>query len=206
MLTFLQVAAEKERLEQFKRDVTTQTQRLAQERNSLQTRLDASDDIMKQVDQMNRSRIAQIEREVEDAKASLALTAKQQQQMALDEQKREHDTVLEGLEGHFNEMMNLRVKAEKDALTEDMDRQMDQLQKESDRLITGLETAVGELKSEKVALSDELEKTTTKLETAEDSLYDLQQEVSWGFYMGFTVRRASIFHRFFDNISMGFQW
>jgi len=61
-------------------------------------------------------------------------------------------------------------------LREELDNQMGQLQHDSEKLITGLDNAMKDLRSEKLAMSRELEKATTQVEHAEDALYDLQQQ------------------------------
>ena len=68
-----------------------------------------------------------------------------------------------------------RVEAEKARMAEHLDEQMNDLQDENERLISGLETALSDLKKQKMEVTAELETTTTKLETAEDSLFDSQQ-------------------------------
>jgi chromosome segregation ATPase len=68
-----------------------------------------------------------------------------------------------------------RVDAEKARMAEHLDIQMNELQDENERLIEGLEAALSDLKKQKMEVTTELETTTTKLETAEDSLYDSQQ-------------------------------
>ena len=68
-----------------------------------------------------------------------------------------------------------RIEAEKLKMADHLDQQMNELQDENERLIEGLESALSDLKKQKMEVTNELETTTTKLETAEDSLYDSQQ-------------------------------
>jgi len=68
-----------------------------------------------------------------------------------------------------------RIEVEKSRMTDHLDEQMNELQDENERLIEGLESALSDLKKQKMEVTNELETTTTKLETAEDSLYDSQQ-------------------------------
>lgn len=169
--------AEQNRLESFKRDVSAQTQRVAQERNALQEKVDRADEVSRLVEEEHQLRLAQLQHEVEEQRANVTNHMKGEMQKALDKQKMEHDLVIEGVEGKYKEMMDMHVRATRAALEDDMDRNVAQLQEESDRLISGLEKAMLDLRKEKVGLTDQLEAITTKLENSEDALFDLQQEV-----------------------------
>jgi chromosome segregation ATPase len=83
---------------------------------------------------------------------------------------------LQELQTLCDEEMDKRLSDEHDWLQEEMDRHIGLMQDENEKLISGLEQAMGNLRTEKTGLTIELEKLTNKLEETEDTLYDLQQE------------------------------
>ena len=93
---------------------------------------------------------------------------------AIRDLEREQNEAMEAVEAKYKEIAERRIVVERTKLEEDMNLQIHQLQTESEGLITGLETAVAELKAERDNLSKDLDQTSSKLEDTEDTLYDLQ--------------------------------
>ena len=167
---------EEDRLEKFKSDVSSQIQQLAQERNDLQERVNQSDDMIRRMEVMNRTEVDNLRRDFNDEREMTELKFKNAKKLALKDLAEEQTATLDSLEEKYKDIADARVKREKEKMSADMSKQIAQLQDESEQLITGLEAAIGNLKEEKLALSEQLEKTATKLEDTEDSLFDLQQE------------------------------
>ena len=167
---------EEDRLDKFKQDVSAQIQQLAQERNDLQERVNQSDDMIRRMEIMNRTEVDNLRRDFQDEREMTELKFKNAKKLALKDLAEEQTATLDAVEEKYKDIAEARVKREKDKMSADMSRQIAQLQEESEQLITGLESAIGDLKQEKLALSEQLEKTATKLEDTEDSLFDLQQE------------------------------
>lgn len=65
----------------------------------------------------------------------------------------------------------------KATLDEEFGTQLEEINKENEKLVSSLEVAMGDLKNEKLSLSEQLEQTMTKLEDTEDSLFDSKQEI-----------------------------
>jgi len=168
---------EEERLEKFKRDVAAQQQLLAAERNELQERVNQSDELMKRIESLSQSEMNQMRKDFDAERTMLELKFSKAQKSALKDLAKEQNETLENVEAKYKDISDRRIRAEKTKMEEEMNKQISQLQFESEGLITGLEKAVADLKDEKTALNSELEKTATKLEDTEDSLYDLQQEM-----------------------------
>jgi hypothetical protein len=167
---------EEDRLSQFKRDVATQMQQLASERNELQERVNQSDDMIRRMETMNRTEVDQLKKDYELEREMTALQFKNAKKAALKDLAAEQTATLDAMEEKYKDIAEGRIKKEKDRFEADMKREIAQLQHESEQLITGLEEAVSALKGEKGALSEQLERTAQKLEDTEDALFDLQTE------------------------------
>ena len=169
------LAKQEERLESFKKEVAAQTQQLAMERNSLQQKVNQSEDIVKRMEQLNKAEIAQLVKDHDAEKNLMNLKFEKAKKVAIKDLAQEQQETLDGVEQKYKEIADRRVQLERTKLEEDMNKQISQLQVESEGLISGLESAVAELKDEKERLTSDLATTSTKLEDTEDSLYDLQQ-------------------------------
>ncbi len=165
---------EEVRLQEFKKDVTLQSQQLAKERNDLQERVNQSDEIIKRMEALNRAEINRIEKDREAEREMQELKFSKAKKHAIRDLEREQNEAMEAVEAKYKEIAERRIVVERSKLEEDMNLQIHQLQTESEGLITGLETAVAELKAERDNLSKDLDQTSSKLEDTEDSLYDLQ--------------------------------
>ena len=165
---------EENRLQDFKKDVALQSQQLAKERNDLQERVNQSDEIIKRMEALNRAEINRIEKDREAEREMQELKFGKAKKHAIRDLEREQNEAMEAVEAKYKEIAERRIVVERTKLEEDMNLQIHQLQTESEGLITGLESAVAELKAEKDALSKDLYQTSSKLEDTEDSLYDLQ--------------------------------
>ena len=170
------LSKEEQRLADFKKDVAIQSQQLAKERNDLQERVNQSDEIIKRMEALNRAEVNRIEKDREAEREMQDLKFQKAKKHAIRDLEREQNDALEAVEQKYKEIAERRIVVERGKLEEDMNKQIHQLQTESEGLITGLENAVAELKSEKDALSKDLQETSTKLEDTEDALYDLQQQ------------------------------
>lgn len=170
------LSKEELRLTDFKKDVAAQSQQLAKERNDLQERVNQSDEIIKRMEALNRAEVNRIEKDREAEREMQELKFQKAKKHAIRDLEREQNDALESVENKYKEIAERRIVVERGKLEEDMNKQIHQLQTESEGLITGLEAAVAELKSEKDALSKDLQETSTKLEDTEDALYDLQQQ------------------------------
>lgn len=170
------LAKESDKLEKFKREVNQQTAFMAQERAELIDKLTATEETAKKIEDIHRAERSALRHDYEREREALEARHQREKSMGTKELERQHQDALEAADARGKEERERKLKIQKEALTSEMDKQMHQLQHESERLITGLENAMADLKREKTALSETLEKTTAKLEDTEDSLYDKQQE------------------------------
>lgn len=170
------VYKEQKRVAQLKEDLVQQSQNFALERSNMQKQLDQSDQRILQIEAMNKAEILALRKKhFEDEEAWEA--RKKDELLQLDaayEVKKQK--ALQELQTLCDEEMDKRLSDEHDRLQEEMDRHIGLMQDESEKLISGLEQAMGNLRNEKTGLTIELEKLTNKLEETEDTLYDLQQE------------------------------
>ena len=163
------------RLDNFKSDVAAQSQQMAQERNDLQTKNTQNEEIIARMEALNRQEAHAAQKE-HDAQLNLMnLKFEKAKKIALKELSEEQADTLDSVEVKYKEIADRRVIVERGKLEEDMNKQIAQLQVESESLISGLEAAVSELKQEKTKLETSLESQSNKLEDTEDTLFDLQQ-------------------------------
>ncbi len=171
------VESEKMRLELFKKDVNTQIQRVADERSILQQRVDYCEQAMKKMettrDAENRQMVENFEKEQD--RLTRAMTKEKKE--ALEEMSKQQSDAIVGIEAKFKAIADERIAQEKEFLTNEMEEHMKQLQADSEKLISSLEVAMGDLRKERNKLSEELDSTANKLENTEDSLYDAQQQI-----------------------------
>jgi len=169
------LAKQEDRLEAFKKEVASQTQQLAMERNTLQQKVNQNEDIIKRMDQLNKAEVAQLVKDHDAERNLMNLKFEKAKKLAIKDLATEQQDTLDGVEAKYREIADRRVQLERTKLEEDMNKQIAQLQTESEGLISGLEAAVSDLKDEKERLTADLESTSSKLEDTEDTLYDLQQ-------------------------------
>lgn len=168
---------EKDRLEKFKKDVTTQQQILAEERNNLQEQVNNNQDIMKKIETALRHEKMTMQQGYEAELEILKNRMDKEKAKLEEESKRNHSDMMDNLSQKQQDELQYQLKVQREELDHQSEQAMAQLQEESGKLITKLEAALEELRQEKNKLKDDLEKTTSKLEDTEDSLYDLQQSV-----------------------------
>jgi predicted nucleic acid-binding Zn-ribbon protein len=168
---------EKDRLEKFKKEVTTQQQILAEERNNLKEQVDNNQDIMKKIETVLRQEKMTMQQGYE-TEIELLKNRMEKEKIKLEEEaKRAHADLMDNLGEKQQDELQYQLKVQREELEHQNEQAMSQLQEESGKLITKLEAALEELRQEKNKLKDDLEKTTSKLEDTEDSLYDLQQSM-----------------------------
>eukprot|EP01038_Epipyxis_sp_PR26KG_P004884 gene4884-6841_t len=168
---------EREVLEQFKADVSIQSQHFAKERTSLQARITKNEDLIKTLEDKNKEDQIQLTKEFEEEKQLLKLKwdeMKNREWETLQQKKMEE---IKALEENYRDMTALQIKSEKVRMQEELSKQMNQLQEESENLIQGLEDALSELRNQKEGLSAQLGEALNKLEASEDTLFDLQREM-----------------------------
>lgn len=171
------VETEQRRLEQFKKDVTTHTQRIADERSEMLQKMDTYDKTIARLESSKQADLDLLTKEFEKKMESAQRQAERDKREALDELSKQQDEIVVGLEAKFQAAADERIRIQKEAAVEEMEQHMKQVNKDSELLVSSLELAMKDLRKEKVALSAELETTVTKLENAEDSIFDLQQEM-----------------------------
>jgi len=168
---------EKDRLEKFKKEVTSQQQVLAEERNNLQEQVNNNQDIMKKIETALRHEKMLMQQGYETEMELLKNRMDKEKARLEEESKRNHSDLMDNLSQKQKDELQYQLKVQRDELERQNEQAMSQLQEESGKLITKLEAALEELRQEKNKLKDDLEKTTSKLEDTEDSLYDLQQSI-----------------------------
>jgi len=169
------LAKQEDRLEAFKKEVASQTQQLAMERNTLQQKVNQNEDVIKRMDQLNKAEVAQLLKDHDAERNLMNLKFEKAKKLAIKDLATEQQDTLDSVEAKYREIADRRIQLERTKLEEDMNKQIAQLQTESEGLISGLEAAVSDLKDEKERLTADLESTSSKLEDTEDTLYDLQQ-------------------------------
>lgn len=165
---------ETERLDRFKEDVARQAQHQAQERKDLLDAIARQEDLAKRMEALAAAELDQVKRDGETEKERMRVRFEDNKARALLEKGKEFDTAMEAAEARWRRETESLVLKERQAMQRDAERQLEQLQDESEKLVTELEQALGSTKAEKSALSEELRQTATKLEDAEDALHDEQ--------------------------------
>lgn len=168
---------ERDRLESFKQDVEVHKQQMAEERTYLQSRINKSEELIRQIDELGRAEVVRAMKEFEEQKQAME-TQFLEEKKAMEKrfQQSQADLTNQINEEHAQETGRL-LEEERKIMNEELERQMSQVQEESERLISGLENAIAELRKEKGALSLQLETLSGKLEDTEDALFDSQQEL-----------------------------
>lgn len=166
---------EKERLEIFKRDVTVQTQRMADERFAMQEKLELNEETLRRIEAGRKSELKHAVKDIEKAKDAMEKKLIAERKDALEELSLQQQEAIYQLEASHRQDLEERLRVEREMLSDEMDKKCKKMQQESEQLMSGLEVAINKLRDEKVSLSEELEKTATKLENTEDALYDLKQ-------------------------------
>mmetsp|Transcript_3817 Transcript_3817/g.8615 ORF Transcript_3817/g.8615 Transcript_3817/m.8615 type:complete len:1340 (-) Transcript_3817:18-4037(-) len=168
---------EQDRVDSLKEDFAIQAENFADERANLVKQVNVADERIEQIEAMSKAEVQEIRRkhyedqlewEANQAEALVQAGASGDKRLAkaVDEMKRQcradYDKLLAGEAGRMHGELDAQVGA---------------MQEESEKLISGLEQAMGNLKNEKIRLSQELEGLANRLEETEDSLYDTQQEL-----------------------------
>jgi hypothetical protein len=167
---------ESDRLEKFREDVSRQSQNYAVERQELLDRISRQEDIATRMEALNGQEIEKLKHDFEDQKEKLRQRLEKAKAKTLVEQQLQFEAAKEALEARLREEMQVRVLEERSLVQTETERQLSQLQDESEKLVIGLEGALNDLRLEKSGLAAELEATATKLEEAEDAHYDLEQK------------------------------
>lgn len=171
------LSKEQTRMNQLKQDFALQSQNFALERNNLQKQLDHSDERIIQIEAMNKAEMQALRKQMFEDSEAWELKKKEDIIELENKLEKLKQKELQELQVTCNEETERQLQAEHGRLQDEMDRQVGQMQEESEKLISGLEQAMGYLKNEKTELTLELEKLSNKLEETEDTLYDLQQEM-----------------------------
>ncbi len=164
------------RMEQLKQDFAAQSQNFALERGNLQRQVNQADERILQIEATNKADAAALRRTHEEAARQWAEKRQEEMEEWEEMTARKITIARREQEDECNAAAEKALQEESARLNDELDRQVGQMQDESEKLISGLEQAMTNLKTEKGALATELETLTTKLEETEDSLYDLQQE------------------------------
>lgn len=167
---------ESERLESFKSDSLKQSQRLAEERTELMSRVAKSDEILRSVEAMNATEMSSVRNEFDKERQLMVGKYEKEKKDLIDNYEAQLKSIRESMERTFAADIQEMVKQERERVTDQMNVVMSQLEKEKDRSIKALETAISEQKSRVADLTSELATTHNKLQETEDALYDAQQE------------------------------
>ena len=167
---------EADKLEKFKAETSAERTRIAEERAELLQRVAQSDELLKNIEDLNTTEVRKMQEQHQ--KALDALTAKLEKvkgQTVRDVEVKAAEQ-LEQAERAFREEMASMLKLERDRTTENMEAQMRDVQDESERMIKRLEKAVEGLKEERSKLQGDISELQTKCEDTEDALYDAQKD------------------------------
>lgn len=166
---------EQQLMEKFKEDQQRQNSTMAMERRVLQDRVNATDELIQQMKDVMHADKDQILRDFESERAKLNDKHERSLQNALKEMGAEHAAKIESVTSKMVETSEIKIKANKQVMDQELEQCVKQLHEKNDKVISGLENAMADLRKEKNGIVKTLEETTTKLEDAEDALYDLQQ-------------------------------
>lgn len=166
---------EEERLEKFKADQQRAAMAIAAERNELRERVNNTDEMVNQMKSLMLSEKQQMLKDFDNEREQLESKFGKATKQALKDQAAEHAVALENLQASAMETAEVKVKANKQLMEEELQQHLKDLHEKNDKAISALENAINDLRNEKNNIASQLESTVTKLEDAEDALYDLQQ-------------------------------
>ena len=168
---------EKELTEKLRGDIAKQAQSHAEERNTLQDKINGNDEILKRLEEDHKMEIKRFEREHERALDNLDIRFQNSKKLWSEEEKKREEENLANAKAVWEAELNQKIKQVKTDMETDMEIEMSKVKEESDQLVTGLESAVNNIRMEKTSLAEEIERASERLEELEDAQFDLQQEL-----------------------------
>lgn len=168
---------EKELTEKLRGDMAKQTQLHAEERNTLQDKINSNDEILNRLTDDHEYEKKRIERDHERALDNLDIRFQNAKKAWMEEEKKRELEEMENAKAIWEAETKLKVQKVKADMESEMEQEMQKVKDESEHLVTSLEEAMANVRIEKTALVEDLERASERLEELEDAQFDLQQEL-----------------------------
>ena len=168
------LSTEKEQHQLTKSSLTHQLSKLQDENTNHKTNLTK---LQQELTDLKNQQV-KAQEDFERTKSELLNKHKAEVEALLKDYKQKYESALNQLENAHQEMLQDCVNKVRTDLMNESEKHIQQLQQQSEIVINGLETSLVQCRQENATIEEKLKASNTKLENAEDALFDLKGSIS----------------------------
>jgi hypothetical protein len=188
---------EHQKMDGARLDLSRHTAKFSEDRDTLQLKINQLEIYIKKLESDNEQEKIKIKEQFTLDRMKMDLEHEKEKKKMTSDLLKNAALVAETTEKQNKQYLEEQLQLERVKMSVANDSQMALLQEENEKLISSLENAMVELRNEKQKLSLELDMSLSKIENAEDALYDYQQlyknqEKKYAF----TILRSAVKFRF----------